>query len=313
MALSASKQNSDGGGTLSRTELQAGLAMLCEEDHSEVIAARMKQRAAQQHRQHIRETKRVALSSFLSSLDSVLPEVLQERQLFGKEVKTEEEFLVLVREAAAAWDIASHQQQQQQQQQSLQQTNDTTAVAAATNSSGGSASKRRRSSAGHLKLLQQCSSMFDDDELDGSDTASDVFITATPTAVQQSKTSATAAVTAADYSYSISTTRHAQTQQMCDAQLERLRERFFPKTSAALMALRRRGGVGKIFSCENTRDDLIRQAILLRQIGNDAGDRDLKRLKRKAATMAWWCVYRLITSGMEGGRGSQASALAGPV
>jgi vacuolar-type H+-ATPase subunit E/Vma4 len=63
-------------------------AMLCKEDHSEVIAARMKQRAAQQHRQHIREAKRVALNSFLSSLDSVLPEVLQERQLFGKEVST---------------------------------------------------------------------------------------------------------------------------------------------------------------------------------------------------------------------------------
>jgi vacuolar-type H+-ATPase subunit E/Vma4 len=60
--------------------------MLCEEDHSEVIAARMKQRAAQQHRQYIRETKREALRNFLSSLDSVLPEVLQERQLFGKEV-----------------------------------------------------------------------------------------------------------------------------------------------------------------------------------------------------------------------------------
>jgi hypothetical protein len=116
--------------------------------------------------------------------------------------------------------------------------------------------------------------MLDDDELDGSDTGQNIFITAAPTTVHSA--TAAAAAAAADYSYSIPTTRHAQTQQMCDAQLERLRERFFPKTSAALMALRRRGGIGKIFSCENTRDDLIRQAILLRQIGNDAGDRDLK-------------------------------------
>jgi hypothetical protein len=62
--------------------------MLCEEDHSEVIAARMKQRAAQQHRLNIREAKRTALANFLSSLDSVLPEVLQQRQLFGKEVSS---------------------------------------------------------------------------------------------------------------------------------------------------------------------------------------------------------------------------------
>jgi hypothetical protein len=116
--------------------------------------------------------------------------------------------------------------------------------------------------------------MLDDDELDASDTVQNVFITATPTTVHSAPAAAAAA--AADYSYSIPTTRHAQTQQMCDAQLERLRERFFPKSSAASMALRRRGGVGKIFSCEHTRDDLIRQAILLRQIGNDAGDRDLK-------------------------------------
>eukprot|EP00611_Tribonema_gayanum_P007035 TRINITY_DN1639_c0_g1_i1.p1 TRINITY_DN1639_c0_g1~~TRINITY_DN1639_c0_g1_i1.p1 ORF type:complete len:460 (-),score=121.58 TRINITY_DN1639_c0_g1_i1:79-1458(-) len=81
--------DADRGGTISIGELEDGLTCLCATSVEELAAAKSVLQQAAAARRKEKARKRDALLNFLTSLDSVLPEMMQDRVYFGSEADDE--------------------------------------------------------------------------------------------------------------------------------------------------------------------------------------------------------------------------------